>query len=104
MVIENKNDCSIRRTSQSCIKNKELCVGLKAPTRFEEKLVRFNQLVKPFSVLTSQLQEENLSVPQFNKYWSAAMLKPTINDNWTGLVENRRSKNRQSENILLLLG
>lgn len=44
--------------------------------------MKFNQLTRPFSVLTSQLQNEQLTIPDFNKYWTAAMLKPAVNSNW----------------------
>jgi hypothetical protein len=62
-----------------CQRHQDLCQGLKVTKEFWCLLDQFNDLVEPFTVLTSQLQSEQLKIYEFNEYWTKAMLSPMIN-------------------------
>ena len=65
-----------------CIRNQELCDGLKVPENFWLTLNEFNKLIEPFSIPTCQLQDEQLTIPEFNKFWFSAMLTNEFESNW----------------------
>lgn len=82
-----------------CVRNQVLCSGLKVPEQFWATLMKFNKLVEPFSILTAQLQSEQLTIPDFNKFWITAMLSPTINSDWPPAKKLKELVNARKEKI-----
>lgn len=64
--------------------------------------------VEGTSVLTSQLQNEQLPIPDFNKYWSAAMLKAGMNIFWAHIIKfkmlTKERKNKIYSNSIIQAG
>jgi hypothetical protein len=54
--------------------------GLGMKQTFWESLKQIVTVLEPVSVLTTQLEEQNLSLPQFLQYWKVAMIKLEKND------------------------
>lgn len=88
----------LQELKEFCLRNQKLCIGLMVTDEFWTNLRDFNNLLEPFSVLTSRLQNEQLTIPEFNEYWVTAMLSPMIKSNWKfaeklkDLVKARRDK------------
>lgn len=82
-----------------CMRNQALCVGLRVPLHFWEQLGKFNKLIDPLTILTAQLQDEQLTIPDFNKFWITAMLSPVMNSDWAPARTLRKLLNARKERI-----
>jgi hAT family C-terminal dimerisation region len=82
-----------------CAQNQDLCAGLKVSQQFWTILEKFNQLVEPFSILTTRLQNEQLTIPDFNQYWITAMMSPAINSDWPPAKKLKELLNARREKI-----
>jgi hAT family C-terminal dimerisation region len=71
---------------------------LRVSDEFWTTLNKFNKLVEPFSILTKRLQDEQLTIPDFNEFWMTAMLSSEVISGWDpaqklkSLLNGRREK------------
>lgn len=82
-----------------CLQNQSLCSGLKVSEHFWLTLAQFNKLVQPLSILTSQLQNEQLKISDYNQFWFTAMLNPAINSDWPPAKKLRELVTARKEKI-----
>lgn len=77
-------------------------LGLKLPPRFWATLKKVSEVLKPLAILTTQLQDQSLTIPHFHQIWLLAVnqIKKAIykHNNWSdgkyllALIEARRAK------------
>lgn len=87
-------------------------LGLKLPPRFWETLKKVSEVLKPLAILTTQLQDQSLTIPHFHQIWLLAVnqVKKAVHkhNNWRDgkyllvLIEARRAK--IYENPIILAG
>lgn len=82
-----------------CVSNQTLCAGLRVKQEFWKTLNRFNKLIEPFSILTTQLQSEQLTIPEYNQFWVTAMLHPSVNSDWAPAKTLKELLNGRKEKI-----